>query len=55
MSELDGLRLDWPGRWLLIRASNTEPIVRIMSEAESGEEANRLCREVEGVLANYSA
>ena len=55
MSELDGLRLDWPGRWLLIRASNTEPIVRIMSEAESGEEADRLCREVEGVLANYSA
>jgi len=54
MSELDGLRLDWPGRWLLIRASNTEPMVRIMSEAESGEEADRLCREVEGVLANYS-
>jgi hypothetical protein len=26
-----------------------------MSEAESGEEADRLCREVEGVLANYSA
>ncbi|MEX0818614.1 MAG: phosphoglucosamine mutase, partial [Pirellulaceae bacterium] len=26
-SRLDGLRLDWPDRWLLIRASNTEPIV----------------------------
>ena len=25
---LDGLRLDWPGRWLLVRGSNTEPIVR---------------------------
>ncbi|MBL8825465.1 MAG: phosphoglucosamine mutase, partial [Planctomycetaceae bacterium] len=25
---LDGLRLDWPGKWLLVRASNTEPIVR---------------------------
>jgi phosphomannomutase len=35
-SRLDGLRLDWPGGWLLVRASNTEPIVRIVAEAESG-------------------
>ena len=32
---LDGLRLDWPGKWLLIRASNTEPIVRIVAETPS--------------------
>ncbi|MFM9009654.1 MAG: phosphoglucosamine mutase, partial [Planctomycetota bacterium] len=36
-SRLDGLRLDWPGGWLLVRASNTEPIVRIVAEA--GDEA----------------
>jgi phosphomannomutase len=30
---LDGLRLDWPEGWLLVRASNTEPIVRIVAEA----------------------
>ncbi|MGC3969792.1 MAG: phosphoglucosamine mutase [Pirellulales bacterium] len=30
---LDGLRLDWPNRWLLVRASNTEPIVRAIAEA----------------------
>ncbi len=30
---LDGLRLDWPGRWLLVRGSNTEPIVRAIAEA----------------------
>lgn len=30
---LDGLRLDWEGGWLLVRSSNTEPIVRIMAEA----------------------
>lgn len=36
---LDGLRLDWPGGWLLVRASNTEPIVRIVAEAASSEEA----------------
>ena len=34
-SRLDGLRLDWSGGWLLVRASNTEPIVRIVAEAAS--------------------
>ena len=33
VDRLDGLRLDWPGGWLLVRASNTEPIVRIVAEA----------------------
>ncbi|MFM9009971.1 MAG: hypothetical protein ACKON8_03620 [Planctomycetota bacterium] len=36
-SRLDGLRLDWPGGWLLVRSSNTEPIVRVV--AESADEA----------------
>ncbi|MCE9544412.1 MAG: phosphoglucosamine mutase [Planctomycetia bacterium] len=49
--KLDGLRLDWPGRWLLIRASNTEPIVRLMSEAGTAAEAERLCREAGEVCA----
>ena len=30
---MDGLRLDWPDRWILIRPSNTEPIVRAIAEA----------------------
>ncbi len=34
-SRLDGLRLDWQGGWLLVRSSNTEPIVRVVAEAES--------------------
>ena len=29
----DGLRLDWDDRWVHIRASNTEPIVRVIAEA----------------------
>ena len=40
---LDGLRLDWPGRWLLVRASNTEPIVRVIAEAPTADQAQRLC------------
>ncbi len=48
---LDGLRLDWPGRWLLVRASNTEPIVRAIAEAPTEAEANRLCDDAAHVLA----
>jgi phosphomannomutase len=51
---LDGLRVDWPGCWLLVRPSNTEPIVRAVAEARSAEEARRLCDEAAKVL-NTSA
>jgi phosphomannomutase len=47
---LDGLRLDWPGKWLLVRASNTEPIVRAIAEAPSVAEAQRLCDEAARVV-----
>lgn len=39
----DGLRLAWPDRWLLVRGSNTEPIVRLIAEASSEAEAKALC------------
>ncbi|MHB8952538.1 MAG: phosphoglucosamine mutase [Pirellulaceae bacterium] len=48
---MDGLRLDWPGKWLLVRASNTEPIVRIVAETSSLAESRRLCDEAADVLA----
>jgi len=47
---LDGLRLDWPGKWLLVRASNTEPIVRAVAEAPTAAEAQRLCREAQAAI-----
>ena len=50
-SRLDGLRLDWPGKWLLVRASNTEPIVRLIAEAESADEARRLCDEAAAAIS----
>ncbi len=47
---LDGLRLDWPDKWLLVRASNTEPIVRAIAEAPEGDEAQNLCDTAAGVI-----
>jgi phosphomannomutase len=54
---LDGLRLDWThadgsGSWLLVRASNTEPIVRIIAEAPADAEAKRLCDDAAQVIAS---
>jgi phosphomannomutase len=38
----DGLRLTWPDRWLHVRPSGTEPIVRVIAEAPSSGEALEL-------------
>lgn len=39
---IDGLRLDWANAWVLIRASNTEPIVRVFAEALNQKRADDL-------------
>jgi phosphomannomutase len=44
-TEGDGLRLDWPDRWVQVRASNTEPIIRVIAEAPDDEKARSLCAE----------
>ncbi len=38
----DGLRLDWDDRWVHLRASNTEPVMRIIAEARTQEAAQAL-------------
>jgi phosphomannomutase len=40
--ERDGLRLSWDDRWLHVRPSGTEPIVRLIAEAPSPAEAHAL-------------
>lgn len=44
-TEGDGLRLDWPDRWVQVRASNTEPIIRLIAEAPDEAKAKSLCAE----------
>ncbi|MGH8721530.1 MAG: hypothetical protein ACREU4_06075, partial [Burkholderiales bacterium] len=41
----DGLRLTWPDRWLHVRPSGTEPIIRLIAEAPEGAAAERLIAE----------
>jgi phosphomannomutase len=42
----DGLRLDWDDRWVHVRASNTEPIVRVIAEAPEAVTARSLADQV---------
>jgi phosphomannomutase len=46
----DGLRLDWDDRWVHMRASNTEPIVRIIAEAAELAQARDLAHQIEGSI-----
>ena len=41
----DGLRIDFPDRWIHLRASNTEPVLRIIGEAKTEEDAGNLIEE----------
>ena len=49
-NEQDGLRLDWDDRWLLVRPSNTEPIARIIAEAENVEAAQSLVDQAKKII-----
>ena len=46
----DGLRLAWQDKWLLVRGSNTEPIVRLIAEAQTQSEAQALCDQAAALI-----
>jgi len=46
----DGLYLSWPDKWLHVRKSNTERILRIIAEAKTAEETQRLIQSVRGMI-----
>lgn len=46
----DGVRVDWDDRWVHVRPSNTEPIIRVIAEARDQASAEQLVAEVRGVL-----
>ena len=42
VNDIDGVKIDFPTRWVHLRKSNTEPIIRVYSEAGTIEEADEL-------------
>lgn len=50
LDKTDGLKILWDDQWLHIRKSNTEPIIRIYSEAPSQKQANHLVHQVKNCI-----
>jgi len=50
----DGLRLSWTDKWVHVRPSGTEPIVRVIAEAPTREAAMRLVDESRSLLAKLA-
>ena len=42
VNDIDGVKIDFPDKWVHLRKSNTEPIIRVYSEAKSIEAADEL-------------
>ena len=55
ISTVDGVKIDFPENWVHLRKSNTEPIIRIYTEAKSQQEADELAQkmisEIEQIIA----
>ncbi|HEU4833498.1 MAG TPA: hypothetical protein VFS90_03745, partial [Pyrinomonadaceae bacterium] len=51
MDTRDGVKVIVPDGWLLVRGSNTEPIIRVVAEAKSEERARSLVEDVIGKIS----
>lgn len=54
LSTIDGVKITWSDRWVHLRKSNTEPIVRIYTEAPSVDEATRLGQNFMDIIASLA-
>ena len=50
VNDIDGVKLDFPDKWVHLRKSNTEPIIRVYSEAHSMAEADELGKSIMQVV-----
>jgi phosphomannomutase len=50
ISDVDGIRIDWPEGWVHVRGSNTEPIMRVFAEAADEPAAAALIARVRTVV-----
>jgi phosphomannomutase len=55
ITDIDGVKIDFPDKWAHLRKSNTEPIIRIYSEASTMQEAEELGAELIDLVSQLSA
>jgi len=46
VNDIDGVKIDFPTGWVHLRKSNTEPIIRIYSEAGTYDEADKFAKDI---------
>ena len=54
INDVDGVKIDFPDKWVHLRKSNTEPIIRVYSEAHTQEEAEEIGRQMMQVVQELS-
>ena len=54
ITDIDGVKIDFPASWVHLRKSNTEPIIRIYSEAATMAEAEALAEDIKKVIADLT-
>ena len=52
LTTIDGVKIDFADSWVHLRKSNTEPIIRIYSEAHTMQQAEDLAKQVGSLLKN---
>ncbi len=54
VNDIDGVKIDFEDKWVHLRKSNTEPIIRIYSEAATMEAADELGKEFMQIVSQYT-
>ena len=55
VNDIDGVKIDFPDRWVHLRKSNTEPIIRVYSEAQTMEQADKLAKRLMEVVLSFNS
>ena len=53
VNDIDGVKIDFPDKWVHLRKSNTEPIIRVYSEAATMEAADALGKQIMDVVKTF--
>ena len=54
VTDIDGVKIDFADKWVHLRKSNTEPIIRVYSEAHTMEEADALGKQIMDIVYNMT-
>ncbi|MCE5205550.1 MAG: phosphoglucosamine mutase [Porphyromonadaceae bacterium] len=54
ITDIDGVKIDFPDKWVHLRKSNTEPIIRVYSEAHTQEEAEEIGKQIIDMIRNLA-